>query len=164
MVIKSNHADEIFMLQKTIADLNDRVLDLENKAYGGDEGYETPEEEPTPDEHALTEDQVLSIMRSQNGVDVRPNQSGYHSIWCNGKRLTLRACRAAYAESQNIKKRDTRDIVWMGTRKSDEGVFIRSGVSIALHDSINPGCSGHIYTTDPIYESTLMRIIAEFKN
>jgi len=155
--IHAIHADEIFMLQKTIAELTDKVDALEG------EGYETPEEEPTPDEQALTEDQVLSIMR-QNGLPARPCISGWHSIWHNGKRITIRACRGAYAKSHNIKKGDTCDMVWMGTRKSDEDIFIQSGVPIAHHDSISEGSSGHIYTTEPIYESTLMRIIAEFKN
>ena len=166
--INAIHANEIFMLQKTIADLKDQVYDLEIKAaryevYEEDEGYETPEEDPTPDEHALTEDQVLSIMR-ENGVPERPCISGWYSFWYNGKRLTLRANRAAYARSRNIQKRNTADLVWMGTRKSDEDIFIQSGVPFSLHDSISTGSSGHIYTTEPIYESTLMRIIAEFKN
>jgi hypothetical protein len=46
--INAIHANEIFMLQKTIADLKDQVYDLEIKAaryevYEEDEGYETPE-------------------------------------------------------------------------------------------------------------------------
>ena len=150
--IHAIHADEIFMLQKTIAELTDKVDALE----GG--GYETPEEE-----QALTEDQVLSIMR-ENGVPERPCISGWYSFWYNGKRLTLRANRAAYARSHNIQKKNTANLVWMGTRKSDEDIFIQSGVPFSLHDSISTGSSGHIYTTEPIYESTLMRIIAEFKN
>jgi len=151
--LKSQHADEIFDLQRAISKLQDRVSELEH-----------PVTAPIPDP-LLTKERFVQILREEH-ITPRPEAlDGHISVWHKvgdrKKKITICACRTAFKSAMGDQE------IWLGTNVDDTDVF--TGAHIPIADFAQAGltrargCSGRFYTTEPVHESTLRKVIAELK-
>ena len=149
--LKSQNADEIFELQKTISRLQDRITELER---------------PTQDDPLLTQERFLEILLEEDLEPRKRTKNGCISVWFTGvggrkKKMTLCGCPGA------VKKVivGTQEI-WLGTNVDDTDIFTNANIPIGDLGVTRVHCggnSGRFYTTEPVHESTLHKVIAELK-
>ena len=154
--IKNDHANEVFELQKTIADMQYHLVDLQDRLT----------ELKHPGNPLLTKERAIEIANEENIDDVRNPKSGWITLFNTGvggkqKRMTICANRGLHNKLPFVEDLDSH--IWMGTRVEDESIFTDINIPIGRFEAVSDGTSGKIYTTKNVYESTFRQVLEEMK-